>query len=519
MSKPQRLFCRGGRWTFRAYVPEELRPIIGKREVWKSLGTISHREAVRLSHIESVKADALFAEARAKLTGVDTDIGHYEPEGVSDADLQQLARSYLYSLERQRPPVPFSQEEREARRDAADDQAAALAQGIEDAGLQSLAKAAARERRLRLADGHDILRATEALQRALLEHYARDADRAELKEERVHDPLFVGVSKDSPEPVGNAKVTFEAIIDAQVAKRSAGEGAKAMPAKSIQKYRRVAKTFSDYRGGREDATSVTVDEVEDWRDAMLAAGKPGNRTIADRLVCLGTIINWGKGQKVHRDAMKAAAKLDGVVEAPSYVEKPADTTSYTMEEARKLLAATRALAASGQTVHNRDSKRWLPWICVYGGLRISEAEHLRKEDFFEVEGSWFFRITTAGRRSLKTRSSERVIPVHPAVLEEGFLDWLKAAPEGQLFGSSASSYMGRWVRSDAVGIKRKGISPNHGLRHLLKALAQRYQVGDEAREYILGHASVDVHRKYGSTDVMLPGLAAEMGKIAPLGVP
>ncbi|MFG1336578.1 hypothetical protein [Xanthobacter autotrophicus] len=57
------------------------------------------------------------------------------------------------------------------------------------------------------------------------------------------------------------------------------------------------------------------------------------------------------------------------------------------------------------------------------------------------------------------------------------------------------------------------------LRHLLKALAQRYQVGDEAREYILGHASADVHRKYGATDVILPGLAVEMEKIAPLGVP
>ncbi|MFG1307138.1 hypothetical protein V5F34_23715 [Xanthobacter autotrophicus] len=292
-----------------------------------------------------------------------------------------------------------------------------------------------------------------------------------------------------------------------------------MPAKSVQKYRRIANAFSAFRDGSDDATTVTVDEVEDWRDAMLATGKPSNRTIADRLVCLGTIINWGKGQKAYREAMKSAAKLDGVVEVPSYVEKPADTTSYTMEEARKLLAATRRLATSTDKVHNRDSKRWLPWICVYGGLRISEAEHLRKDDFFEVDGAWFFRITTAGRRSLKTRSSERVIPVHPAIVDEGFMDWLKAAPPGQLFGSSASSYMSRWVRSENVGITRKGISPNHGLRHLLKALAQRYQVGDEAREYILGHASADVHRKYGATDVMLPGLAVEMEKIAPLGVP
>lgn len=40
------------------------------------------------------------------------------------------------------------------------------------------------------------------------------------------------------------------------------------------------------------------------------------------------------------------------------------------------------------------------------------------------------------------------------------MDRLKAAPEGQLFGNSVSSYMSRWVRSENVGIKRKGISPN-----------------------------------------------------------
>jgi integrase len=500
------------------YVPEELREFIGKREIWKSLGTVSHREAVRQAYIESVKIDALFAEARLKRAGVDTGPTDVAPTAVSDEDLQQLARSYLYNLEREAAQVPFSQEERDARRNAAEDEAAAIAQSDEDAGLQLMAQAAAQARMLQLNDGRDILRATEALRRALLEHYARDVDRAELRKERVRDPLFAGITSDGPAPASKVKVTFDAIIDAQVAKRSAGEGAKAMPAKSIQKYRRVAKAFSDFRRGADDATTVRVEEVEDWRDAMLAAGEPSNRTIADRLVCLGTIINWGKAQKAHRDAMRSAATLDGVVEAPSYVEKPADTTSYTMEEARKLLAATRILAGTEKNVHNRDAKRWLPWICVYGGLRISEAERLRKNDFFEAEGSWFFRITTAGKRSLKTRSSERVVPVHPAVVDEGFLDWLQAAPEGQLFGSSASSYMGRWVRSDDVGIKRVGISPNHGLRHLLKALAQRYQVSDEAREYILGHASADVHRKYGATDVMLPGLAAEMRKIVPLEV-
>ncbi|MFG1332517.1 DUF6538 domain-containing protein [Xanthobacter autotrophicus] len=79
--KPLRLFRRGRRWTFRAFVPEELRAIIDKREIWKSLGAVSYREALRLSHVESVKADALFAEARAKRAGGTTDD---TPASVSD---------------------------------------------------------------------------------------------------------------------------------------------------------------------------------------------------------------------------------------------------------------------------------------------------------------------------------------------------------------------------------------------------------------------------------------------------
>lgn len=459
MSKPVRLVLRGNRWTFRVSVPEDIRQIVGKREIWKSLGVISHRDAVRLSHIESVKVDALFAEAQKKLAGRSTNNAGAIPTAVSDAELEQLARSHLHRLETSAPPMPFSELEREERRDMANEEATMVAQGIEDGGLQRMAIAIANENMLRVTEGKDIIRATEAVQRAWLEHYAREVDRAELRAERVYDPLFAGITKDGPAPACQAKVTFGAIIDAQVAKRSAGEGAKPMPDKSVGKYRRIAEAFSRFRGGSDDATSVTVEEVEDWRDAMLVAGMPGNRTIADRLVCLGTIVNWGKGQKTHRDAMKSAEKLDGVVEAPSYVEKPADETSYTMDEARTLLAATRRLAGSTQKVHNRESKRWLPWICVYGGLRISEAEHLRKGDFFEVDGDWFFRITTAGRRSLKTRSSERIIPVHPALIDEGIISWLMAAPQGQLFGSSASSYMGRWVRSSEVGITREGIRP------------------------------------------------------------
>jgi integrase len=303
------------------------------------------------------------------------------------------------------------------------------------------------------------------------------------------------------------KVTFEAIISCQARKRLAGAGSKPMPEKSIQKYKRLGEDFARSRGST-DATTVKVSEVEEWMDSMVSAGEIGNRSIADRIVSLGTIINWGKRQREHREAMASAESVSGRVELPSYVEKPASDTSYTLEEARRVLQAARKELDA--------SKRWLPWVCLYGGLRISEAEGLRREDFFQAEGEWFFRVTSAGKRSLKTANSERVVPVHPALVEEGLLEWLEERPKGQLFRPSAYSYMGRWVRSKTVGITRKGVSPNHGLRHLFVALCRRDGVNSEAAEYLAGHATAKVHAKYGSTEVMLPGLAVEMRKIKPL---
>ncbi|PBB96803.1 hypothetical protein [Mesorhizobium sp. WSM3862] len=329
----------------------------------------------------------------------------------------------------------------------------------------------------------------------------------------LSEPAWVADAKQAAPPSSGPKgasakgVTFEAIIDAQVTKKKAGQGSKPMPDKSVKKYKRIAEAFAAHRNSKNAAT-VTVREVEAWLDSMQEEAGVSNRTIADRLVAIGTIINWGKKQRDHRDAMAQAETISGQVELPSYMEKPADETSYTMEEARTVLLAARR--------EEDASKRWLPWLCLYAGLRISEANTLRKSDFFQAEGLWFFKVTSAGKRSLKTANSERRIPVHPALQAEGFLVWVEAAPEGQLFRDGATSLIGRWVRSKAVGLVRPGLSPNHGLRHLFVGLSRRYGLEGSAAEYLAGHSTQAVHAKYGSSDVMLPGLAAEIRKIDPL---
>ena len=52
------------RWTLRRRVPDEIRSIIGKREIWRTYGAMNFEEARRLHSREMAKWDAAFDKAR-----------------------------------------------------------------------------------------------------------------------------------------------------------------------------------------------------------------------------------------------------------------------------------------------------------------------------------------------------------------------------------------------------------------------------------------------------------------------
>ena len=55
---------RGGIWTVRVHVPVDLRPLIGRREVWRSVGTSYCREALLRAAILQGHMGALFVRLR-----------------------------------------------------------------------------------------------------------------------------------------------------------------------------------------------------------------------------------------------------------------------------------------------------------------------------------------------------------------------------------------------------------------------------------------------------------------------
>ena len=88
------------------------------------------------------------------------------------------------------------------------------------------------------------------------------------------------------------------------------------------------------------------------------------------------------------------------------------------------LETIRAALLSKNTEQLRNH-RWGTLIAIHSGARLNEVAQLHLEDVKQVEGLWCFDFNQkpGTLKKLKNAASKRVIPVHPKLLEYGFLDF------------------------------------------------------------------------------------------------
>lgn len=68
-------------------------------------------------------------------------------------------------------------------------------------------------------------------------------------------------------------------------------------------------------------------------------------------------------------------------------------------------------------------KHWSPILGLYTGARVNELGQLRIGDVEEIDGIWGMHIS----HQVKNKTSRRFLPLHPAVLQLGFLDYIDDA--------------------------------------------------------------------------------------------
>jgi integrase len=265
--------------------------------------------------------------------------------------------------------------------------------------------------------------------------------------------------------------------------------------KTAYSWPRILAKLTDYVG-TEDAGKITDTDIIGWKDSLVASDL-APKTIANHLVVVKSFFRWAKVNK-HIQSNPATD-----VEYKPKRDLSKNKRSYTDEEARLILLAARS--------EKKAHKRLAPWIAAFTGARIDEICGSMVSDVMQQEGIRVLRIDPAYREegaSVKNPESVRVVPVHPAIIAEGFLDYVKTLPaDGPLFpkikpdrfgkrGGNGSKTIGRWVRN-GLGIKDSRVQPNHAWRHRFADECRKVGIPREVRFALDGHKLTDVGDEYG----------------------
>jgi len=119
-------------------------------------------------------------------------------------------------------------------------------------------------------------------------------------------------------------------------------------------------------------------------------------------------------------------------------------------------------------------QKWVVYLAVYSGARRGEIAQLRKEDvkFDNVTGRHYLLITDEHEnQKLKTENAKRKIPIHSAVIEAGFIDYVNQKND-RIFdeitnGEAITRWFSKYMQSlDIDGSNEIGhIRSFHSFRH------------------------------------------------------
>lgn len=490
MARVPGLSRRGNVWQFRVRVPDKLRKTIGKGEIVKSLGTVSHAEAARLARIERLEADRRFDEAEAFLRTAPV-------EELSESELYHLARAFFFRLEKQASQVSFDPHERAELAAITASDLAAIGDWDDQQAVQQVATEFAEWAKVRVKKGSKaFVDLCGAVQAAHVEHYGREYDRLVGRPERRNEERFRDIDKHHPP---KSRLTL-----AEAVKRYVDEPSKS----DVAKKTRAAWGFRlgawvDLLGSDKQVANITRDDVRDGLAVLMRV--PSNAAKLYPGVPL-------------RKVVEATAKDDVKLLSPKSVQLYIDALSslfrYLNDE--QVLTTNPAQRLKGPPIPKEKPRRpwspeelnrffsrepfdrpwngarerswlyWMPLLALFSGSREGELAGLEKSDVFEVDGMWFVRILENETRGVKTEHSNRAFPVHRTLVDLGFADFVRSVPDGgPLFVDIRPSELGpvHWCQKMIGRHVRKVFSDPkvvfHSLRHNFRDAAREANLPQE----------------------------------------
>jgi len=184
--------------------------------------------------------------------------------------------------------------------------------------------------------------------------------------------------------------------------------------------------------------------------------------------------------------------LDGVV-LPAITRNPYEERSvYSLVELQKIIDNLK-----WDELH--PDRLWVPLIGLLQGMRLNEICQLHVDDII-IDELPSLSINDDAGKQVKNADSYRRIPIHPKLVELGFLDYVrhaKTSGETRLFWllkphrGAYSHYTGKWFQA----FNRKHVSSDpkkvfHSLRHgFIDYLANNSEAKEHQIAWLVGHTN------------------------------
>jgi integrase len=522
---------RGSTYYAQIAVPLDVQAIIGRKTEDRSLRTKDPHEAKRrLPDVlkewhrkfdDARRGVAIAKEQRKPLTNAQMAARLYKDQIALDGELR--AQDHRYAS--------FEVDPDEARRFRD-----GLAGKLSNAELAELV--GNRIERFRIAGHHDHAPNTlewralaQDLCAARYEAMAREAERAEG--DFTGKPSHPTIASATPEPEQAPK--GETIID--LFDRYARENAKGISADTLTQARRDVKLFADTIGNIPPA-KITGRHVGEWKDLLMQYPVKAAEIAAFRGLTMRQTIKKNETVKkptisdrtVNRYLSAVGAFCDWLVLRGYLDRNPVtglhqsidktkrSTVPFTSDQLNALFSSPLFTGCQNDddwhqpgNVRIRDHRYWIPLVMLFSGARPGEIAQLAVGDVRQEHGHWIMHITEEGDgdKSVKTKGSMRVVPIHPELVRLGFLKYhaaMKSAGETRLFPRATRNQRGQMVadfsRDFGRYLTRIKIKNGRGLslysfRHGAADALRRAGHLDQEFGFILGHTSATMTGRYG----------------------
>ena len=310
--------------------------------------------------------------------------------------------------------------------------------------------------------------------------------------------------------------TMDALLAGWAADRGYATDAKPVP-RPLYDRQRTMERLAAFLGHR-DASAVSKADAGRWKEDMQKRGLHA-ATVRNDLSEMSAVWAWG----ARNGKLPDSANPFRGISPPKAKRRARAVRRFTAEEAAAVLEAAR---------REHGSLRWLPWALCLTGARLSEIAQATRADVTTIDGVHVIRIHDEGddgedgeARSVKNAASHRTVPLHPALIAEGFLYYVASLPARSSLwpdmppdnsrGVTAGKRVARWLRG--LGVTDPRISPSHSWRHWFIDACRAVVMDVEVRSALTGHsARRDESAGYGAgMGSFVRVLAEHIAKVQP----